>query len=78
MTAECGPNFINRIVCPNAQGISLSRVNPKVFENITERWKPELTLAATIISVEMVTQALTVSYAKVYSCLHYWNTDCVA
>lgn len=37
MTAKCGPIFIKRIECSTAQGISLSRVNPKVFENITER-----------------------------------------
>lgn len=70
MTAKCGPIFIKIIECSTAQGISLSRVNPKVFENITERWKPVLTLAATIICTEMETQPLTGAYANVNSCSH--------
>lgn len=70
MTAECGPSFVKRIACSTAQGISLSRVNPEVFENITEGWKPVSVLAATVIYVEMETQPLTGAYTKVNSHSH--------
>lgn len=77
MTAECGPSFMKRTVCSTAQRISLTRVNPEVFENITEGWKPVLALAATNIHFEMETQPLTGAYASVNSHSPSWNTDCV-
>lgn len=55
MTAECGSSFIKRKVHSTDQKLSLTRVNPEAFENITEGGKPVLTLAAANIRVAMET-----------------------